>query len=318
MTAGVPGRGRIRAVIFVALVLLVSCALLGKDPLTPGAIVGKAPAATRIGSVACLECHDVQASMQASVHGPLGLVGKEGGRLCETCHGAGSVHASSYDAAAIFGTQDHAGLSSEERSALCLSCHRTMASGWIGASHQDGEISCWTCHPDALHGRPAGGEPPIVPPDVSGGPDGGRFCFQCHEDVELEFLGQVTHPVTTGQMGCSSCHDVHGEEGLLGSPDGSGEACTGCHVEVAGPWIYEHDAVTEGCTSCHVPHGSPNPKLLALPGSGLCLQCHLEAAFPTLGGSNHALYVGGGATCLQCHFEVHGSNTSEVLAPGFR
>ncbi|MBW2260508.1 MAG: hypothetical protein JRG91_00935 [Deltaproteobacteria bacterium] len=311
-----PGRGRVRAAIAAALVLLVSCALLNRDPLTPLAIVEKVPGAARLGAAACLECHDVQSAMKGSVHRALALDGQPGNDLCETCHGAGSVHASSFDTADIFNAEDHARLSNAERSAVCLSCHETMASRWIGAPHDDGEISCWTCHLDALHGWEAGDGTDVAPPSLHDGPDGGRFCFQCHFEVEQEFLGQVSHPVTGGKMECSSCHGVHGEEGLLGGSGDTGELCTGCHVEVAGPWIYEHDAVTEGCTTCHAPHGSPNPKLLVLQGSGLCLQCHLEAAFPTLGGSNHALYVGGGAACYQCHFEVHGSNTSEILAPG--
>jgi DmsE family decaheme c-type cytochrome len=313
MGTKVRGRGRLATVLAAALVLLVSCALLGNDPRTPLAILDKAPGAARIGSAACLECHDVQAAMKGSVHGTLALDDDAGSRLCETCHGAGSVHASSYDTAHIFGAADHARLGNAERSAVCLSCHETMASRWIGAPHEDGEISCWTCHPDALHGWKD--EARIVPPDLAGAADGGRFCFQCHGEVEQEFLGQVSHPVTAGQMECSSCHGVHGEEGLLAG--GGEESCTRCHVEVAGPWIYEHDALAEGCTSCHAPHGSPNPKLLVLPGSGLCLQCHLETAFPTLGGSDHSIYVGGGATCVQCHYEVHGSNVSEVLAPGY-
>lgn len=312
------GRARVRNASLAAIVVLVSCALLEKDPLTPLAVVGKVPAASLLGSTACLECHDVEAAMKASVHGALPLDGTPGSGLCEACHGAGSVHASSYDPADIFNAQDHAGLSNAERSALCLSCHRTMASAWVGAPHEDGEISCWTCHPDALHGRKAASGVDVAPPGLHEGPDGGRFCFQCHAEVEQEFLGQVTHPVAGGGIECTSCHGVHGEQGLLAGAGGAQEACTGCHVEVAGPWIYEHDALAEGCTSCHAPHGSPNPKLLVLPGSGLCLQCHLEAAFPTLGGRNHSLYVGGGAACFQCHFEIHGSNTSEFLAPGVR
>jgi DmsE family decaheme c-type cytochrome len=312
MARGKRGGWRSRALVVAVLVLLVSCALLRKDPRTPPAIVEKAPGAARIGSTACLECHDVRAAMKGSVHGPLALDGSPGSRLCETCHGAGGVHAASYDPGDIFNAQDLARLGNAERSAVCLSCHETMATRWIGAPHEDGEISCWSCHPDALHGWKD--EVEIEPPQLRAGPDGGRFCFQCHGEVEQEFLGQVSHPVTAGRMECSSCHTVHGGQGLL--EGGEDETCTRCHVEVAGPWIYEHDAMSEGCTSCHAPHGSPNPKLLVLPGSGLCLQCHLEAAFPTLGGSNHGLYVGGGATCYQCHFEVHGSNTSEVLAPG--
>jgi DmsE family decaheme c-type cytochrome len=134
--------------------------------------------------------------------------------------------------------------------------------------------------------------------------------------VEQEFLLSYHHPVVQARMGCLSCHGPHGEEGSLEASSDETELCTSCHVEVAGPWIYEHDALFDGCTSCHAPHGSPNPKMLVMTGNALCLQCHVEAAYPDVGGAGHAAYLGSGATCWQCHFEVHGSNTSQMLAPG--
>jgi len=33
------------------------------------------------------------------------------------------------------------------------------------------------------------------------------------------------------------------------------EACTTCHAEKRGPYLWEHAAVTENCASCHDPHG---------------------------------------------------------------
>ena len=94
----------------------------------------------------------------------------------------------------------------------------------------------------------------------------------------------------------------------------SGDAiCTKCHVDKAGPFVYEHVPVkTEGCSSCHTPHGSTNPRLLKVSlVNMLCLQCH---TFPMSGpiGPVHnqsAKYQ----ACTLCHSQIHGSNFSFVF-----
>jgi DmsE family decaheme c-type cytochrome len=295
----------------VCLLVPAACGLLSRDVRTPDVVLSRAPDAKPIGSTGCLACHDAsQADLSGTVHAGLDLAG-----MCESCHGPGSVHQESYEAAHILGGEALQSVTNAERSGMCLSCHETMASSWSRSPHDVREVSCWTCHPDAIHSG-VEVEDPVEPPQPGGLPDGGRFCFQCHFEVEQEFLLQVRHPVTGGSMSCTDCHGPHGEEGTVETAVDVTDLCTGCHVEVAGPWIYEHDAMFEGCTSCHEPHGSPNPKLLAQTGNGLCLQCHVDALHPIVGGAGHASYMGAGATCWQCHFEVHGSNTSEMLAPG--
>ena len=296
---------------------LASCGMLDRGVGPPRAVLGKAPEAARVGSLACRDCHDTTVDgLEGTLHGAVPLDSDPGGRMCETCHGPGADHVDSYDPAFIFGRGDWDALGNGERTAACLSCHETMASAWTSSPHDTGEISCWNCHDDAFHIEPAVKGPVAEPATPSVSPDEGRFCFQCHADVEQEFLLEVQHPVGEGSMGCTSCHGPHGEDGTVETVSDVSAVCTKCHVEVEGPWIYEHDAMYDGCTACHLPHGSPNPKLLVQTGSGLCLQCHIDVTFPRVNGRDHSVFIGSGASCNQCHFEVHGSNASQSLAPG--
>jgi predicted CXXCH cytochrome family protein len=83
--------------------------------------------------------------------------------------------------------------------------------------------------------------------------------------------------------------------------------CVGCHVEIEGPWVFEHEGlVTEGCLGCHVAHGSTNRHLLKLRQvAQLCLQCH------TVTPSSHT--QPSYRDCTRCHTAIHGSNTDPRL-----
>jgi len=299
-----------------------SCSVTTRRPTLPDAVLASAPDATAVGSSACAECHPVEhEGARASVPGKLPGGDPDAERMCEACHGPGSAHVVEDGGESIFGGEDLAGLGARDRSRICLWCHREMASDWALRSPHDGkDVSCWDCHPDALHGNATvydSLEHAVAPPSAAWDMDGGRFCLQCHWEVELEMRGVSHHPVLQGRMGCGDCHAVHGEQGGVEStPDGS-EPCLRCHAEMQGPFIFEHMALWEGCGTCHLPHGSASPGLLVQDGSGLCLQCHMDTTFPFIGESGHAAFLGAGATCWQCHVEVHGSNVSETFAPGW-
>jgi len=118
------------------------------------------------------------------------------------------------------------------------------------------------------------------------------------------------------EMGCASCHDVHGENG--DAAKGPEATCLSCHAEAAGPWVFPHRAMEDGCSSCHVPHGSVNRSLLKTSGNGVCLTCHVQTNFPAAGKIPHNRTLQGGGKCLDCHSEVHGSNVDELMAPQYR
>jgi DmsE family decaheme c-type cytochrome len=115
------------------------------------------------------------------------------------------------------------------------------------------------------------------------------------------------HRVPEGLMKCSDCHSPHGSltKPLLRGATAY-ETCVSCHVEKAGPFVYQHASVkVEGCTICHTPHGSANQHLLVRGEVRfVCMSCH----------SGHgALSYQDSGSCTRCHVMIHGSNASEVF-----
>lgn len=92
------------------------------------------------------------------------------------------------------------------------------------------------------------------------------------------------------------------------------EACFKCHKEQQGPFVWEHEATRDGCSSCHKVHGSVNDKMLIARDSNLCLRCHTQTNFQTIGKSNHNGRLNH-ASCFTagCHTAVHGSNFDDHL-----
>lgn len=136
--------------------------------------------------------------------------------------------------------------------------------------------------------------------------DSGDFCGKCHTGIVREFERRSAHPLEADVMTCWSCHDFVGAEPNLSY--GSSETCLNCHPEQAGPYRYEHEALSSfttegsGCVSCHSPHGSSNERLLNQPGSGLCQQCHSVPRHVTV---HQGAFADIG--CMNCHVEIHGS-----------
>lgn len=165
---------------------------------------------------------------------------------------------------------------------------------------------------------------------------GSEKCTTCHDSVANEFAGsphaKTAQAHVLSEVTCESCHgpgkahvDSGGDVTKIFNPAKAPEkkvqntVCTKCHAEVAGPFVYEHPAVTaEGCLSCHSPHGSENAHLLTESKvNALCLECHSVAnstAHP------HVLPAGPGdqkvatdTTCITCHSQIHGSNVSNIF-----
>jgi DmsE family decaheme c-type cytochrome len=91
--------------------------------------------------------------------------------------------------------------------------------------------------------------------------------------------------------------------------------CFKCHVDKAGPFVFEHAPVkTEGCVTCHAPHGSSNPRLLKRSQINLlCLECHtLSGGGVSPAGPSHDQSQKYQA-CTLCHLAIHGSNLSPVF-----
>lgn len=209
----------------------------------------------------------------------------------------------------------------------CSACHESVTRKFAGATHAKlqvhggnaEEIGCESCHgPASVHVQNGGGLFTIVNPGRNP-----ETCFQCHLDKRGEFSLANAHPVMSGDMSCSDCHNPHegkasdGGAQLLTVNDG----CVQCHAAQSGPFVFEHEASREGCTVCHNPHGSVNQKMLKTRNATLCLQCHVQEQTANgvfIGGRDH----GSGATSFLsqgtcwssgCHEAVHGSHASSSL-----
>ena len=206
----------------------------------------------------------------------------------------------------------------------CATCHAQQFKEFQHSTHAriavPGDTTghaqgCEMCHgPGSLHaaaggGRGVGG---IINPrkDPS-------TCFACHLDKKAEFRLPNHHPVLEGKMSCADCHSAHGAEVRPWSAttlNDTNEACFKCHKEQRGPFVFEHEAVREGCTTCHKVHGSIHEKMLIARDSNLCLRCHTQTNYPTIGKSSHASRLPS-ATCWSggCHTAPHGSNFDDHL-----
>jgi DmsE family decaheme c-type cytochrome len=233
---------------------------------------------------------------------------------CVNCHGASADHMRSPARGEeralpdiMFGDSPHsspAALQSE----TCNTCHeKGDRLHWTGSAHDRADVPCTSCH--LLHT----GDDPVLANETEL-----EVCLGCHKDQRGAVHMPYTHPLASGQMGCSDCHNPHGSAGptqLVGNT--VNETCYNCHAEKRGPFLWEHAPVREDCTTCHKPHGSPQASMLAARGPWLCQQCHMAQRHPSTAYSGTGLPGDAtpsgaqqilGKNCMNCHSQVHGSN----------
>ena len=119
---------------------------------------------------------------------------------------------------------------------------------------------------------------------VEGGRTSSSTCITCHRDkvAKLDKSGHM--PVREGKMECSSCHNPHGSTNvrLLKTGNIVNEACSSCHAEKRGPYLFEHAGINgESCATCHDPHGSNNDRMLVAKLPFLCQRCHNHTRHPS-------------------------------------
>ena len=171
----------------------------------------------------------------------------------------------------------------------------------LSVTHEQAGIACADCHRvhaavDAVRSR-----------------DGqASQCVGCHAGVGADMLKASSHPMRRNQLLCRDCHDPHGGEALLRDSAGN-EACTRCHAELRGPFLWEHPPAAEDCGICHEPHGANQPSLLTRRAPQLCQACHSSVGhrswpqLPSRPSDPGAEFLLANA-CLNCHAQVHGSN----------
>lgn len=279
----------------------------------------------------CTKCHDESESRPIlSIYQTRhGVKADERTPACQDCHGESDKHVKGDPNQkgralpdVIFGTgvkaSKHASPPQAQAEA-CLGCHRSgKRQHWSGSQHEGQDMSCASCHEiHTTHDRVLA---KATQPEV---------CFSCHKEQRAQVHRISTHPIDAGKMACSDCHNPHGSTGpKLLVKNTVNEVCLTCHDEKRGPFLWEHQPVSDDCTNCHTPHGSANGPLLKARLPWLCQECH--SGDHANGVYSGARLAGGGVTaveglnpfqaqspaaqivgrdCLNCHSLVHGSNS---------
>jgi len=283
-------------------------AAANQDQQTSAPQNGASPAASgNAGAASCAICHQAEVDgFPGNPHSRLALEHGGKGVTCESCHGPGQDHVQSGGVATkIFQFTKAA---PKQADAKCLGCHEGAHPDFERSSHAEAGVSCISCH--SIHKSAA--QTVLLKLKQP------ALCYQCHTDIKAAFAQPFHHKVPEGLVSCSDCHDPHGtfQSNQLRSTADQNAICTKCHIENAGPFVYEHPVVkTEGCVSCHSPHGSPNPRLLNVSNvNTLCLQCHSASMNFTAPGApsfhNQATQY---QACTICHTQIHGSNASSIF-----
>jgi predicted CXXCH cytochrome family protein len=227
------------------LVLISSC--LSKAPVFPiklPAITG----AQQAGSDQCGDCHVALAQrFQRSEHyRSLALDEESRQRLCESCHGAGSLHV---DKAAEVRPETRRFIFREKPEA-CFNCHLDIRAQFsLPYRHpvMEGRIRCSSCHD--IHGEKRIRRLWSLRQET---------CFECHPEIRGPFVWE--HEAV--KEGCENCHSPHGSPlRKLLTQDGR-SLCLKCHVTSSFPRIgsFNHRvplSATARCVDCHTRvHGS--------------------------------------------------------------
>lgn len=297
--------------------LIIASAHAENTPATEGKATAKSPAEALDRDSECTRCHDENEkkpilSIYQTAHG-----NKADSRTpsCQSCHGESENHLSNKTASpdVIFGMKKGAYSPSEvkDQNTACLTCHDKdqKRTNWQGGAHQVADVACTSCHVShTAHDKVLA---KTTQPEV---------CFTCHKEQRAQTRKFSHHPIAEGKVACSDCHNPHGSAGPKSlNKNTVTETCYTCHAEKRGPFLWEHQPVTEDCSNCHTPHGSNITPLLKSRAPFLCDECHdgpHRSDNPVAG--NAAGTQGGlttvpsenftGRACMNCHSMVHGSN----------
>lgn len=272
----------------------------------------------------CKGCHiDYVNTYSGSKHGTksdLRTPANSGG--CLACHGDAALeHAAKGGGRGVGGVLsfNDKKVSSQTKNEVCLACHRGGERvHWDGSVHQARDLACTSCH--QVHTQHDKVRERLSQTEV---------CFGCHKEQRAMLNRPSRHPIAEGKVVCSDCHNPHGSVGpKLVKRDSVNDTCYQCHMEKRGPFVHNHEPVSEDCMNCHNPHGTVVENMLKARAPFLCHQCHTPHGpnVPQLLGAqvvpNSVTTTGKNAVnitmargCLNCHTAVHGSNNPSVTNP---
>lgn len=287
-------------------------------------------------SARCVTCHDEEdlPDMRQTAHA---FAADQRTPSCIACHGPSPTHVDKPAGVSQRPAPDHgfsksAALPANERSDVCLTCHRRDAQRmqWDGSAHHAADVACSACH------RVHANQDKVLSRATQS-----EVCFSCHKGQRVELSRPSHHPIPEGRMSCSDCHNAHGSTAAkLLNRDNTNDTCYSCHAEKRGPFVHAHEPVTDDCLSCHTAHGSTVASLLKARPPMLCQQCHtphVAGDVGALGGQpgvlpppvagqtaaqisaatsgKNVINLWQGRSCMNCHTQVHGSNNPAATNP---
>ena len=282
------------------------------------------------GDAKCTRCHDEgdDYPVLAIAKTPHGTRADLRTPTCTSCHGESTAHIENPGGKAERPLPDRMFRKTSPtpisvRNEACLSCHRQSPSRshWDGSTHQVNQVACTTCH--QVHTAHDKVRDKRTQPEV---------CFSCHKEQRAQVDRPSHHPIPEGKMACSDCHNAHGSVGpKLVKRDSVNDTCYTCHMEKRGPFVHNHEPVSEDCTICHNPHGTVTENMLKMRPPFLCHSCHTPhssnniasviglqvpgiASVGNTTGKNATNYTMARG-CLNCHTQVHGTNNPSVADP---
>jgi DmsE family decaheme c-type cytochrome len=281
----------------------------------------------------CTTCHDEADKPQVMHIGKTkhGTIADKRVGTCTACHGASDKHIADAEKGAkkpvapdvAFGAKSPT--SPEARTGACLTCHQGgNRITWQSSVHANRDVTCSSCH--RVHTQyDAVREKPNMWDTSRDKLHQTEVCFDCHKEQRAQVNRPTHHPILEGKMGCSSCHNVHGDNPKQLVRASTNETCFNCHMDKRGPFIHNHQPVQEDCSICHQPHGSVQPALLKARPPFLCQECHSHTSHPSqasglpTGRTGTTTLLGSVARgCLNCHTNIHGSNSSQNSATAGR
>jgi len=201
----------------------------------------------------------------------------------------------------------------------CAGCHEEVAKGFasnphnkIAEMHGKAGVTCEGCHgPGREHMEGGGDKTKIFNPARASVKDVDTKCLGCHAGAHPNF---ERSPHAKANVGCISCHSIHGskEDALLKAPQPT--LCFQCHSDTKSAFNMPfHHKVNEGliqCSDCHDPHGTfgANNVKTTADQNAVCTKCHTETRGPFV--YEHAAVKAEG--CMGCH-TPHGSQNARLL-----
>lgn len=274
------------------------------------------------GDAKCTGCHDegdepvpsmleLRPSVLAIGKTKHGTVADGRTPTCTDCHGASEKHLNHKGKDKppkpdrVFGKQGQSPASI--RNEACISCHQGgNRIHWQSSAHASGDVACNSCH--NVHAKKD---------KVRAKETQSEVCFTCHKEQRAQMNRPSRHPIPEGKMACSSCHNVHSDNPKQMVRGGVNETCYTCHMEKRGPFVHNHQPVSEDCSICHNPHGTVVANLLKSRAPYLCQECHSHTShpgqtpgLPTAPTTSTSALGTVGRGCLNCHTNIHGGNST--------